>query len=266
MVPAHTMTNHATTKMSSTSTEGNDAPQKSITIRLLGKFNLIVGRRAVTLGMTCQRLLTLIALKEGQINRTQAAGMLWPEASTVRASANLRSAVWRLHRLCEDVIDVSFYDLRLAPCVEVDIHHVFDVASELLDPSSITRAEDLTEAMGCNLYQDIAPNVGDDDWLRSERERFRQLRVHALESLSGRLVAAGWHGAAAEAALGAIRADPFRESAYQLLITVHLAQGSQYEARRHHAAYCDLLRSEMGLVPSPEFMRLIDRDSGTSAR
>jgi len=231
-----------------------------ISLCLLGKFDLTIGDRSIPVGLTSQRLLTLVAIRSGHVPRGQAAGILWPDSRGARAAANLRSALWRLQQCCNGVLDASFYDLRFAPGVLVDIHHVSRIAVGLLDRSAEVGTDELKEAMRCNLYDDIASEIGDDGWLMSERERFRQLRVHALEAMASWLIAAGWHGAAVEAVLGAIRADPFRESAYQLLIRAHLAEGSRLEACRQHRVYCDLLRTELGLTPSDEFMELLDGD------
>ena len=240
----------------------DDVAAPHANLRLLGQFDLTVGRRSVPLGVTSQRLLALVAIRSGQIPRAQAAGLLWPETRAPRAAANLRSVLWRLQQCCGGILDASFYDLRFMPNVRVDIHHVSRVAFGLLDGSRNVSVDQLTEAMRCNLYDDIAADIGDADWLTSERERFRQLRVHALEALAGRLIAVGWHGAAVEAALGAVRADPFRETAYQLLIRAYLAEGSRLEAYRQHSAYRKLLQQELGLDPSDEFMRLLHDSRG----
>jgi len=52
-----------------------------------------------------------------------------------------------------------------------------------------------------------------DDWVLLEAEDWRQLRLHALEALAGRLIALGRWGEAANAAGAAVRAEPLRESA-----------------------------------------------------
>ena len=74
-----------------------------------------------------------------------------------------------------------------------------------------------------------------DDWVIVERERLRQIRVHALEELSRRLAAGHRYGDAIDAALAAIAADPLRESAHRRLIEAHLAEGNVSEAIRQYA-------------------------------
>ncbi|HEY1575386.1 MAG TPA: BTAD domain-containing putative transcriptional regulator [Pseudonocardiaceae bacterium] len=225
-------------------------------LSVLGQFDLAVDGRSVPLGAISQRLLTLVAIKSGQISRNQAAGIMWPDTRAPRAAANLRSVVWRLQQTCSGVVVPSFYDLRLAHDVTVDIHQSSRVAFELLDHSKEMAPAELKKILRCNLYDDIAADLGNNDWLIAERERFRQLRVHALESLATQLLEADCHGLAIEAALGAVRADPFRERPRHLLVAAHLAEGSKLEARRQFDSYCDLLRAELGSSPSEDFIML----------
>ena len=96
-----------------------------------------------------------------------------------------------------------------------------------------------------------------DDWLLVERERFRQLRLHALESLADDLALGGQFAAAAEAALAAIAAEPLRESAHRVLVRLHLAEGNFGEAIRQYETYAALLRHELDLDPSPNMQNLV---------
>jgi hypothetical protein len=72
------------------------------------------------------------------------------------------------------------------------------------------------EALAC-LSADLLPGWY-DDWVLSEAEDWRQLRLHALEALADRLTATGRWGEAADAAGAAVRAEPLRESANAALI------------------------------------------------
>jgi DNA-binding SARP family transcriptional activator len=232
--------------------------ESGIRVHVLGHVMLTTCGVPVTVGASCQRLLVLLALNGGQINRVHGAGVLWPEVTGERANANLRSVLWRLQRCCScDVLEASFTTIRFTPEVSVDITPVFDIARRLLDRSAPPDIDTIRRAMRCNFTEDIAPELCDWEWLDVERERYRQLRLHALEALSAQLIAAKWYGAAIDAALEAIHADPFRETAHQLLVRAHLAEGNQLEARRRYDAYRDLLRKELDLEPSEQFIRLL---------
>jgi DNA-binding SARP family transcriptional activator len=80
-----------------------------------------------------------------------------------------------------------------------------------------------------------------DDWLLIDRERQRQIRLHALERMSAWYVSAERFDSAIEAALQAIAGDPLRESAHRCLIRAHLAEGNVSEARRQVQSYAALL-------------------------
>jgi SARP family transcriptional regulator, regulator of embCAB operon len=90
-----------------------------------------------------------------------------------------------------------------------------------------------------------------------EAEDWRQLRLHALDTLAGQLTDVGCWGLAADAARAAVRAEPLRESAHAALIRVHLAEGNQSEAVRQFTRYRALLHAELGLEPTLRLRRLI---------
>jgi DNA-binding SARP family transcriptional activator len=240
-----------------TATSDGVPADSGVKVQILGPVMLTVCNRSVTVGASCQRLLVLLALNGGQINRGHGAGVLWPEVTGERANANLRSVLWRLQRCTCDVVEASFTTIRFSRGVSVDITPIFDIARRLLDKSAPCDIDTMRRALRCNFTEDIAPELCEWDWLEVERERYRQLRLHALEALSAQLIAARWYGAAIDAALEAVHADPFRETAHQLLIRAHLAEGNQLEARRRYDAYRHLLRKELDLEPSEQFIRLL---------
>ncbi|MFI9429102.1 BTAD domain-containing putative transcriptional regulator [Streptomyces achromogenes] len=90
-----------------------------------------------------------------------------------------------------------------------------------------------------------------------ERERLRQLRLHALDALAHRLPQEGKHALALEAALTSVRSEPLRESGHRAVVAAQLAAGDVDEAVRHYDAFRRLLREELGVPPSPLFMRML---------
>jgi len=49
-----------------------------------------------------------------------------------------------------------------------------------------------------------------------------------------------------------VRLEPFRETAYQLLMKRHAAAGDRAEALRVYARCREVLRDELGVDPSPQ--------------
>jgi DNA-binding SARP family transcriptional activator len=175
------------------------------------------------------------------------------DAPEYRAAASLRSALWRLHRPAPPVVEASATHLRLSPLVGVDAREMLAEAHALLDPSSQGQAGQLDVA---DFSGELLPGWY-DEWVIFERERLRQVRLHALEALCDRLVGEGLFGAAVEAALTAVAAEPLRESAHRALIRAYLAEGNRAEAIHHFRRYRRLLRDELELDPSPEIVDLV---------
>jgi SARP family transcriptional regulator, regulator of embCAB operon len=225
------------------------ARQGRLRLWLIGSFRLATARGEVAIGDCGARLLALLALRERRITRCGVAGTLWPETSDDHAHGSLRSALRRLPKPARRAVDVRAHDLALAPGVEVDLSEGRALAFRLLDPAVTPRAGDLTSDAMRALSADLLPDWY-EDWIRPEADAWRQLRVHALEALASRLVAARRYGEAATAATVAVRADPMRESASAALIRVHLAEGNQSDALEAFRRYRTLIRAELDLEPT----------------
>ena len=226
-------------------------------VALLGGFGLFWGSALLGIPRASQRLVAFLALHGGMVRRAAVAGTLWPDASEDHAYVNLRQALARLQRTARMVLAASKLELGLAEGVTVDIRHARTLARRLLDPAVTPEQSDLDTAAVGVLSTELLPGWY-DEWVLLDAEDWRQLRLHALEGLAGRLAAAGRWGEAVGAACAAVRADPLRESARASLIQVHLAEGNQSEAVREFARYQALLSVDLGLEPTPRLRRLID--------
>jgi DNA-binding SARP family transcriptional activator len=226
-------------------------------VTLLGGFALFWGSTLLSVPRASQRLVAFLALQRGMVRRTAVAGSLWPDASEHHAYCNLRQALARLQCTARKALAASKLELRLAEGVAVDVRHARALACRLLDPAVTPEQSDLGRAAVAVLSAELLPDW-DDDWVLLEAEDWRQLRLHALEALAGRLAAAGRWGEAAGAACAAVRADPLRESARASLIQVHLAEGNQSEAVREFARYQALLHVDLGLKPTSRLRHMID--------
>jgi DNA-binding SARP family transcriptional activator len=96
-----------------------------------------------------------------------------------------------------------------------------------------------------------------EDWVLLERDRLRQLRLHALEALADKLAAVGRHGEALQAAHAAVRLEPLRESARRAMVRIQLAQGNVAEALRTYESFRRYLVDELGVTPSSQMEELV---------
>ena len=220
---------------------------------MLGAFRLTVGGDVVEVPHPAQRLLALLALKHHPLLRAYVAGTLWLDNSEDRAGGNLRSVLWRLRGQGLSVIRLRNGAVELAPEVCVDLHDAAALAHRWL-AGLVTDAD---VAAGTRALEgEVLPDWY-DDWASDERERFRQLRLHALEAMAERLSASGRWADAVLAALAALAADPLRESAHRAVIKVHLAEGNLAEAIRQLHRCERLMIEEVGVLPSSLLSELI---------
>jgi DNA-binding SARP family transcriptional activator len=216
-------------------------------LELLGTWRLTGSDGVLDVGLNGRRLFALLALR-GRCDRAYLAGALWPECSEPHAHGNLRAALSRLHRrdLAEPLDCLAGGVLALRPKVEVDVHEVVAVSRAVLDGDPIPAPRTAMRRLAC---PDLLLGWY-DDWVLLDRERLRQLRLHGLEVLSCRLLAAGDGPGAVEAALEAVTIEPLRESAQAALIRAHLGEGNRVEASRQLDRLRGLLRAELGEEPS----------------
>jgi DNA-binding SARP family transcriptional activator len=226
-------------------------------LTLLGGFELRLDGEPVPVSSGSQRLVAFLALNDRLLARSYVAGSMWPEVVSDRANANLRAGLWRLPRECRRLVELSARHLRLSRGVSVDLRSAGALAQRLLDYARYLPDDDLSEAARVQLSDDLLPTWYDDDWVAVERERFHQLRLHALEALCEHLTAAGRHGEAVDAGLAAVRAEPLRESAHRVLIKAHVAEGNHGEAGQQYQRCRSLLLDELGVEPSGALRDLI---------
>ena len=223
-------------------------------LHLLGGFNLMIDGRPFHLPRAEQRVLACLALGDRPQPRSRLAGRLWPDAAEPRAMARLRTAMWRLRQPGRLLVDGTSDTVRLGDDVVVDVQELTALVHRFLDAPVDADAPPLTELAGAG---ELLPEW-EDEWLVPQRERFRQIRLHALERLGERLAQEGRFGRAVEVSLAVVADDPLRESAQRVLIKVYALEGNAHEAITQYLAYRAAMREELGLEPSVQMETLID--------
>ncbi|MFD5888704.1 BTAD domain-containing putative transcriptional regulator [Streptomyces sp. NPDC060334] len=224
-------------------------------LELLGSFELSYAGCRIPLPSGTQRLLAFLALHTAGVYRGTAAERLWPDCSPSRASANLRTALCYGRRAGPlPMVECVDRRLQLAPLVDVDLHRARRGAAQ--DAISDGPPPTCPEALSATLGEELLPRW-QDEWLVLERERWDQVRLHALESLAQRLRRDGEYLAALQTALTATEIDPIRETAHRILIEIHIAEGNTACAVKRYKEYQLLLRRELEAEPSPLMTKLV---------
>lgn len=202
--------------------------------------------------MTAQRLLAFLALQGRRVLRTHVAASLWLDSSEARSHGSLRSALWRArHRDCT-LVETSASHVWLAPTVSVDVTWIEEMTRQL----DAGRWDGEVGWSLSGLGRELLPDWT-EDWVLLERERWRQVSLHALENLCRQLVKLERFGSAIQAGLAAVSLEPLRESAQRALIEAHVAEGNRCEAIRQYRLYESLLKRELDLSPSPQLTVLV---------
>jgi DNA-binding SARP family transcriptional activator len=246
-----------TTRMRPTRRDGGAAgsPRSGGAFRLevLGGFELFVDERPVQLPLSTQRVIAFLALHRRRVQRVYVASHLWPDTTEERAHASLRTALWRLRLRGLGVVTTTPTQLAFAPSIDVDVHDAAARARRLVHRTAPADPQDLPRL--CDVGDVLADWY--DEWVLIERERFHQLRLHALESLCEQCARDGRFGEATEAGLAAVASEPLRESAHRAVIASYLAEDNAADAVRQYALYRGLVKDRLGIEPSPRMQELV---------
>lgn len=239
-----------------------DLPRAGLCRLLLtDDFGLVMFGQGVRLPHSAERVVAYLGLASQPVHRFKLAGALWPDAADVLAARSLRTALWRLNRGGTSIVDVREDRVALLPVISVDIAELVDLTRRLLESPT-------TEVLG-RLHllidnSDVLPGW-DDEWVVGDRERFRMMRLEALERGADRLIEIAEYGRAMEAALAATQSDPLRDSARRLVVRIHLSEGNLASAIKAFDEYRTLLVDEMGVEPSPAMQALIRSHEAVAA-
>lgn len=238
------------------------APLPRLQLSVLGGFELSIDDQPQVVSATGEKLLAYLVIRARvrPVRRAALAEELWADTDPVRASARLRSALWRLPRPNGyPLVRGMASGLQLTAGIVVDLWRAEDAARTTTIMADVVAAN----GQGQDGYEPIHHLSGEllpgwsEEWLVIERECFHQVKLHALEQISARLLRRGCYAGALQAAFAAIQCEPLRESAQRQVIEVHLAEGNKAEALRQYWKFKKLLAAELGLDPSASIQHLV---------
>jgi hypothetical protein len=217
-----------------------ECPSHRITV--LGSFGLTSDGATVPLSVDSRRVVAYLAVHRRPQARAGLAADLWPGLPVEAAHRLLAEAVTGIDVPGLLVGEPGDETGRLALADEVEV----DLSDAMLLVRAFSGGGRLTERPAVDLLaEDILP-AWTSPWIAVERERFRQLRLAALEEVSLKLTATGLFADAVEIARIAVAAAPSRESARRALIEALLAKGDVVEAIAQYDAFQELLRTSVG--------------------
>jgi TolB-like protein len=242
------------------------SPVARLRLKLLGGYEARVAEGPV-IGIAAKKtraLLAYLALAGGRrYRRDKLADLLWSDRGDKQARDSLRQALVELRD--------ALADIRPAPLTtDHDLVSV-DPAAVEVDALQFERlaahdsADELRHAVALydgDLLDGLdARDPAFDDWLRDERQRYRELAVTVLKKLLTHET-----GATAMAVAQRLLAlDPLQEEGHRALMRLHTEAGDIATALRQDDTCCGTLKRELDIAPSPETEALHRRIRDQSA-
>jgi SARP family transcriptional regulator, regulator of embCAB operon len=207
-------------------------------------------------------LALLVAERRAALSVETIADVMWSGAPPPSWTTALRAIISKIrslmaeHGLADAVaIESAFgcYQLRLPSDTWIDI----EVAAKAVhDAETELRAGNLTAANGEALVAAAISRrpflAGDEgDWVAQWRETLRGVRVRALSCRAEVAIASGDPAPAVRDAELVIELEPYRESAYTLLMRAYAASGGRAQALQTYDRLRTLMADQLGASPSP---------------
>lgn len=198
------------------------------------------------------------------IHRDELLGAIWPDEAPAQTDSGLDAILSKLRGTLRSggfspadagvTVNAKSITLQLPGTAWLDL----EAAANALDEAEgALRRSDLAAAWSmANVAVVISrrPFLADVEapWIESQRTALRAIQMRALQCLANVSLNNAEPLLAVQHAREMIELEPFRESAYQLLMKMHAAAGDRAEALRVFATCRELLREELGVSPSPQ--------------
>jgi DNA-binding SARP family transcriptional activator/tetratricopeptide (TPR) repeat protein len=231
-----------------------------LVVRLLGDLQVRRGISGAVVPVPARKvraLLAYLATHPGRAHpRDRLTALLWPDVPDSQARQSLRQALAGLRRA-----------LTSSRALVVDADTV--AVDPLLLDVDVIRFERLVAAGGQpKLQQAVALYQGDlldgfhvkspafEDWLLTERERFRELARQALAKVLEHQSRTGATEAAIHTAGRLLALDVLREDVHRAVMRLYVARGQRGAALRQYQSCVGILRRELGVEPEVATKRL----------
>jgi len=231
-------------------------------LRLLtfGGLNLLVGDSTMTGAATGRRRLALLVLlavaRDRGLNREKVQAYLWPESDTEQARHGLNQMVYFQRRhLDSENLFLGKKTLRLNRAMITS--DVWDF-EDALDAG----AHEVAVRLYAGSFLDgffLREAPGFERWVEDQRKRLAERCAQALGLLAA---AAATQQQAVDWWRRAVELNPYQTETVLRLANAWVAIGDRAAAVRCAQQHADLLRSELGLPPDPNVVRMIEQLRG----
>jgi DNA-binding SARP family transcriptional activator len=198
-----------------------------------------------------QALLAYLALYPGQnFLRDKLASLLWGDLPDGQARHNLRQTLFALRAALPARLRIVLSEgetVGLLPgTVDVDVIAYERLAAEAT-PAALAEAASLYQ--GDFLDGFVVEEESFEEWLRTERERLREVALEVLARLLAHQMTSETPEPAIQTALRLLALDPLQETTHRTLMRLYTRQGRRAAALRQYQLCVDVLRRELATEP-----------------
>jgi DNA-binding SARP family transcriptional activator len=247
-------------------------PAYTLQLRVLGNLSLARDGVAITppeLRRERVRQLLGYLVTHQRTTRHAVTAELWPDLDETAGARNLRVTLAYLQNVLEPdrgELDPPYFVRSSGPVLELFVDPALEVDA-ISFTQHLERAEQLEQqgALSAALEEyvqatdlwtgEYLADVSLGDWVEHERDRMRYQFVHAAIRAGNLFLARGDTTMAVSLAERALQHDAWSETAYQLLIAVHLELGDRISSRRY-LERCRVMLRELNTRPDPQTVTL----------
>ena len=228
---------------------------------LLGHFEFLLpsGERISLSMRKAEVLLAYLALAPGiRHPRERLINLLWSDRGEEQARNSLRQCLSAIKKSLGDVADLVIQVDRTSVClkpemIDIDAHQFERLATDaefesLSDAAALYRGEFLE---GISIR-----DAASQEWLDSERSRFKRQYIEILTNLGHTLLASHEHNGAIKTTERLVAEDTLGESGWRLLMRAYSANGDRSHALQAFKRCQQALRSELDVEPETATVEL----------
>ncbi len=249
-----------------------------LSIYLLGAYEIYLDDTKIE-GLYSQAkalLAYLVVESHRRHSRESLAGMLWPDEPDHMAKQNLRQAISRLRSALKEreggvsYIEATRTDLKFNSaadhwCDYEAFRSAYCACNNLVEASQVADAigwmQEAEQLYRGRFLEHFSAEYSDRfrEWVNSRVEAVKMQAVSVTEQLSHHYERLGDLTRAISAAQKLVSIEPWSEGPRHLLIRLLSESGNDVAALVQYESCCNMMRTELGVEPSPETVALFNR-------
>jgi pimeloyl-ACP methyl ester carboxylesterase len=211
--------------------------------------------------------LAVLAELRRKVARVQLAALLWPDAAADIGRARLRRVLHECNQaLPADLVagDADALWLNDGIALDSDVARIRRIVRRLFaQPDEVPSRAAVEALLQPDAHQLLEGfefgSDAFDDWLAQRRSEQHRLVARGLQRLGEQWLDSGQPVLAAEAAQRLVAIDALADAGHGLLMRAHAQRGDLAAMDSAYLAFAQVLRSELGVRPSPAYEALYEQ-------